>query len=1061
MIKEQRRMSVGSTVQSPHPPSSTSGISMYILQLRDKYTETLLILEENSKRLKRILERSDLNNAESGRRFYEEVSEALRGLLELPSYVFVPCIPDQPLPGAADTFHREDLVQIQQKGQETGSSTPDVVASAPKKPTSPSQPAKTQPTKPMSSTNGPPTLSLALPESLSSFLFPDQHLVPTNTNNTASFVSSPDLTQRLRDTILPEYDHLSIKQEESLQSMTTLLNHVSSVQEFEELEDEIIDMLQLSATDPSAHQRDISALSEIRSKLAEITGQLESVQNSQAQGQQQQHQQNGSYRRLNGGLSGTAPTIPTSSSMVTGGGGLAAGKRPKIAGMARMFEERGAESLQHSAMNSGRVTEGYEGEEAESSQFIYSSSLQVVSKLDQLLLLLEFVNTAQCHMMAYQDLQYDKSQEPNVDDGWMMAVQEHMEQMDKKMTQQMHLLRRIVTLQGTESQTSNAAANSSSSTGMGENEGGVKISETHDGEIEERENLPYTQDRVDNELTLVEVLNRLDLQVIPSVQDQSNRIYELSDQLSEMKRQLDEQQRRLQETLASPPPSRPRVATTAVIARSNSIERTPTSALFHSRSASQVSVHQQQLQQQQQQQQFFIPSEATSPLDVESPALWRASLKPSNSTGSSASLPSGSTSDRIADMLDRMDATMTFVIDEQLARYEKGNKELLAKVFEHLEADDDDDDEEGEEEESSALSDGSTTVKQSGSASMASKKAATVSQQRQQQQQQQLLSDEESPTAIQWPTEPFERLKDLLVQESDRSENALNDQRDEILERMHHLQSSIQDSHAMESSREGAIKDELQEMRDWIVTHSSRQTEHLRELLLELAVPPKHSDTGLLMDKMHDDDGVATELSATLSLNKATPPPPPPPVASTVDEDLIREVIKDQLEMFTRVQMATFSEMSDNLTGVERMMRDMAKMMGLQRGGTVLRKKEAEEGRAMLAMDVKETIEEVMTRCMSALPPVVTALLPRTGSLDSGVNRALNVGCAQQGLNEESVHGSSGQVNGMRRGENGSSGSGSGIFKGRSCLFYFDNLAHYSDGDRERGFQGESYTGIE
>ncbi|KAG0055389.1 hypothetical protein BGZ83_008781 [Gryganskiella cystojenkinii] len=1133
MTKEQRRMSIGATIQPPHPPSTTAGINVYILQLRDKYTETLLILEENSKRLKRILERSDLNNMASGRRFYDEVCETLRGLLNLPSYPFMPCLPDQPLPGAADTFYREDLVQIQQKGQEllrkasgsggnnamepmhppaqstetqdskspegattsairTRSSTPEV-ASIPKGVTSPSQPAVVQPPKSSSTGNGPPTLSLALPESLSSFLFPEhqQHPVTTTNNTTAGPASTSDLTQKLRDTILPEFDHLSIKQEESLQSMTALLNQVSSVlvnklgeikdathnqrQEFEELKDEIIDVMQLSATDPSAHQRDISALSEIRSKLAEITGQLENVQSTQAQLQQQPQLQGllsqnrtGSYRRLNGGHAGSgngatatglsllqrsastmvhsstgvsgpayyhtidsgsrgqfqrtannssnlhplSPSavgfqIPNSSSMINGGG-LATGKHSKIAGMARMFEEKS----QHQAMmDSGMVANGYD--EDENLQFFHSSSQQVVSKLDQLLLLLEFVNTAQCRMMAYQDLQYDKSREPNVDDGRMIAVQEHMEQMDRKMNQQMHLLRRIVTLQGVESRSTSAVV-----TNTEDAEGEANISEIPETDVDKSDPVPDSELPEDNELTLVEVLNRLDFQVIPSVQDQSNRIYELSDQLSEMKRQLDEQQRRHQDTATGSPLSRPRVAT--ALARGNSIEG-PAPPLTHSRSTSQISVN-----QHQQQQQVSSPSAVSSPLEVESPALWRASLRPSSSTGSSGSVFGGtllkdrsssqmlalqSTSDRITEMLDRMDARMTSVIDEQLTRYEKGNKELLAKVFELLEADEDDD-----EEETSPL--GPAVVKRSGSASLAPKRTSVTSQE-------QMNGNEES-AVLNWPTEPFDRLKDLIVQEADRSENSLNDQRDEILERMNNLQSSIQDAQASDSSREGTIKEELQEMRDWIVTHSSRQTEHLRELMSEMAMQPA-SKTFHVADPSFTnmeslDDGPATTDSSALT--KSAPP------AVAMDETLIREVIKDQLEMFTRIQMATFSEMSDNLTGVERMMRDMAKMMGLRRGGTIMRKKEADEGRAMLAMEVKETIEEVMTRRISALSSANSPAslvnhppLPRGGSLDSGVDRPLDTS-GPDSSNQEVAQ----NMNGMRRGEN-SSGSGSGIFK--------------------------------
>ncbi|GJJ71559.1 hypothetical protein EMPS_03909 [Entomortierella parvispora] len=1096
---KDRRLSMG-PIPSSHPPPSTLGIGVHILQLREKYTETLLIIEEGSKRLKRILERSDVNNTESGRRFYEEICEALKGLLKLPVYSFVPCLPDQPLPGAADTFYREDLIQIQQKGQEllrksSGSNTqaqdsrltfkePPPAAnsspepresqttntetslpqepesstlnapSIPKGPAPASQPAPVKERGALSTmTTGPPTLSLALPESLSSFLFTSQQPVAATG---AAVAGSVELTQKLRDTILPEFDHLSIKQEESLQAMTALLNQVSAAlvsklgeikeathnqrQEFEELKDEIIDVMQLSATDPSAHQRDISALSEIRSKLAEITGQLENVQ--AVQGQQQPQLQglvglhrNGSYRRL-----GTTPQAGqatatgisllqrSASTMVhssTGGIGSAyyhtidsgsrnqfqhannnssslrplsplSGKQPKIAGMARLFED--GPSMSSHAGYPAMMADRYD-DEGDSRSY---GSHSVVSKLDQLLLLLEFVNTAQCRMMAYQDLQFDKSKEANVDDGRMMAVQEHMEQMDKKINQQMNLLKRIVGTEGrptiVELSESEAAQSSDSSESLPEglDENGTSLSTKHQHK---------------DDLTLFEVLNRLDLQVIPSVQDQSNRIYELSDQLSEMKRQLDEQQRRLQETtstLASAPTARPRVATSNSVVRSNSLEGSSAVALPHSRSGSQISL----------QQQSSIPgSVVSSPLDVESPALWRASLRPSNSTSSSASLSrdrlsgSQSTSDRIAEMLDRMDARMTSVIDEQLARYEKGNKELLAKVFELLDADDDD-----EEEDESAPSQG---MKRSGS-----KKALAASS------PQRDLEDRHGP---QWPTEPFDRLKDLILQEADRSENSLNDQRDELLEKLNYLQSSIQESQAMDSLRQGTVQEELRDMRDWIVTHSSRQTENLRDLLQEMTLhsaPPTSSqptETSAMTVEFREEGegGVDAVLSSldTIDLTNGRTTATAQKGQSQLDEAMIREVIQDQLEMFTRVQMATFSEMSDNLNGVERMMRDMAKMMGLRRGGTILRKKEAEEGRAMLAMEVKETIEEVMTRRISSLSPAASSAsvssslangtLPRAGSMDGGI---LSGATSPQ---EPTPEGSAKQPN----------GSGSGLFK--------------------------------
>ncbi|KAF9325299.1 hypothetical protein BGZ91_002480, partial [Linnemannia elongata] len=77
----ERRMSVGGPLPPPtanNNPPSTLGIGAYLTQVRNKYTETLEILEDHSKRLKRTLERADINNPESARRFQEDVREILK-----------------------------------------------------------------------------------------------------------------------------------------------------------------------------------------------------------------------------------------------------------------------------------------------------------------------------------------------------------------------------------------------------------------------------------------------------------------------------------------------------------------------------------------------------------------------------------------------------------------------------------------------------------------------------------------------------------------------------------------------------------------------------------------------------------------------------------------------------------------------------------------------------------------------------------------------------------------------------------------------------------------------
>ncbi|KAG0294389.1 hypothetical protein BGZ96_001301 [Linnemannia gamsii] len=1304
----ERRRSMGGPLPAPtttnNPPPSSLGIGVYLMQVRSKYIETLELLEDHSKRLKRILERADINNPESARRFQEDVKEILKSLTRHPTYSFTPCLPDQPLPGAADTFYREDLVVIQQKSKEllrktqaSASPTPSANSASPQKrlqstdqddsdddfgdndgkelarekaalmSSSPKEPMTISPAEPQSTgrtaasspspstvsstvgSSGIPKLNLALPASLSSFLV-SEVLSSSSSNANAAAVtaatstvptfSSTELTQKLRDTILPEFDHLTLKQEESLQSMTNLLNQVSSAlvkklveikeatasqrQEFEELKDEIIDVMQLSATDPSAHQRDISALSEIRSKLADITSQLTKVQTAH----QQQQQQNigigtggfygnsaSGYRRVGGtspssgagtsdatatGFSllqrsastmvhnsagGTNPfyhtidsgsrqrlqrtnstampnrlQIPSSTSMVASlgsGGGLSSfaggssnttpngsgtpGIKPsKIAGMTRLFEDPWTTG-QHAVAGSGTQLNGEGGYSLQDQD--YDSAIharqnqQVAAKLDQLLLLLEFVNTAQCRMMAYQDLEYDRQRNGtgagNVDDGRMMAVQEHMEQMDRKMNLQMHLLRRLASIQDSGlisssvggASTPAALANIKQIDGDNEDE---EVAESKDLLVNEGDLAESFESNVrtvppENELTILEVLSRLDLQVIPSVKDQSERVQELSDQLSDMKRQLDEQHKRQELLLFQQTPnvnatarSRSLAGTSSNIGRSNSMER-PVTPLPHSRSASQTLVQQQQQQQQQQ----ASTSSLSSPLETESPASWRASLRPSQSNGSNSAsfrdrilsasnippLPTSSssalsnnsqiilqdsataptitgsgggtfvtkTSDRIAELLDRMDNKMGQVIDEQLARYESGNKALLAKVFELLEADEESSEGDPEMTHRTATKATASSVS-SGFAKQGGDQDETLhlhvennvllkdinkclledrsNSEEAKQMLDKILREQEglSKTNNVRPSssvgdgdrdvddakdsiwaDSLDRIKTLIQQEGDRSEASMSDQRDEILDKMNQVLSSIQDSQAQFGSRDGQVREELQELRDWMVRHSSLQTENLRELFLSssAATASTQESGGAIVtgvsrtDGGDDDDGdfvergsdsnvkvrigdgdeeEYTEVDIVEDLDKhhhhkssaiiATFAPVPLPVLPTTTSTDIQE-LKDQLEMFTKVQMATFSELADNVSGVEKMMRDMSKMMGVRRGGTILRRKEAEEGRAMLAMEVKETIQEVIGRMSSTT--LTGPMSPTTGegsgsqrsSMDSGVIGAM------------------------------------------------------------------------
>ncbi|KAG0093596.1 hypothetical protein BGZ92_004195 [Podila epicladia] len=1056
-----RRMSVGVPTGSSHPPPASSsslslGISVHLLQIREKYKETLDLLEDHSRRLKRILERTDLSSQESMRKFPDEVRETLKGLLKMPNYVFAPCLPDQPLPVQqavgemlAMPVNRMPVSSSQEndESEETGKKEPALfpekdITSKTSPPTSkrtsqlPSSPTSEKNTSSASNRVSPtplaesfitsnlnPSLSLLpLPEPLTSFLLPD----------------TGELTQKLRDTILPEFDHLSIKQEESLQSMTMLLNQVSALvvkqlteikestvaqrQEFEELKDEIIDVMQLSATDPSSAQREVSVLSDIRSKLAEITGQLVKVQN-QNQGQIANY----GFRKL--GSTGGIPSAATATGIsllqrsastmvhsslngphpfyhtidsgsrqqlkqrlqppsfhrsqdsgkesisltggVAGGGPVAAlsnesgpsGRHPKIAGMARMFED--------------------DDVQAEYGQDQYHQQ-QVVSKLDQLMLLLEFVNTAQCRMMAYQDLEYDRKviSGASIDDGRMMAVQEHMEQMDQKLNMQMHLLRRLVGLQ---------RVSSASLVEIAQEETAAQVGDLLEGDHPGKESQNADA-------------------VIPSVRDQSERICELSDQLSEMKQQLDEQHRRLEQS------QNQRSTTSQLLARSPS----------------------QPLQQQS--------SGGAGDMDA-NPASWRASLRPSNSVGSahagfrdrerertlnnsSRPLPtsgssqanmqesllvSSKTSDRISEMLEKMDAKMGRVIDEQMERFERSNKEMLARVYELLEADEEEEIQQQEQGQSKR-----SLLRESVSGSLV---ADTLASQRVQELERLVVSQGEQRDQVQRGNEALwsqhtqelkalleslaqsrmppqtkdldsgssetvsdwkislDKIKDLIVFESDRTETNLNDQRNELLDKLSEVVSTLKDTEVAGSMRNGELKEGLAEIREWIVHHSRMQTDNLREIVLSVTTETHHpteAGPSSFMDHTASILELNTIKDSTDIASHPTSTEPLPPKPSEIQE------LREQLEMFTKVQMATFSELADNVSGVEKMMRDMSRMMGVRRGGTILRKKEADAGRAMLAMEVKETIQEVMTRMQPSPSLGHISTTPSTAQKGSG-----------------------------------------------------------------------------
>ncbi|KAF9955427.1 hypothetical protein BGZ65_003400 [Modicella reniformis] len=237
----------------------------------------------------------------------------------------------------------------------------------------------------------------------------------------------------------------------------------------------------------------------------------------------------------------------------------------------------------------------------------------------------------------------------------------------------------------------------------------------------------------------------------------------------------------------------------------------------------------------------------------------------------------------------------------------------------------------------------------------------------------------------------LDRLKSLIQEESDRSECSMNEQRDEILEKMNQILSSIQESQVDMGSRDAAVREELQEMRDWIVRHSGMQTENLREIVFAATNSSSSTAVGILLKEdasrstlSHEGDAVvvghkangneeytqvdilddldrdSTTRGSSLQRQLGDQFQAAPGININADE--IQDLIKDQLDMFTKIQMATFSELADNVSGIEKMLRDVSKVMGVRRGGTIIRKKEAEQGRAMIAQEVKDTIEEVMTR---------------------------------------------------------------------------------------------------
>ncbi|KAF9972293.1 hypothetical protein BGZ73_004592 [Actinomortierella ambigua] len=1183
---------------TPGPPLSSSASAAAeesIKSIRRRYTDTLEALKALSQKIKTGLNRPQLAHHEVDEptmvSFREEMRDQLK-TLRLPTLALVSCIPDQPLifnpltgqhtdpsvtalpmasPSSGVLEERQDKADPQDQpivhaqtpvaaSERPASALSNKEAAGTPAPStrppsfsplgprqSPFDKKETPTSRPISMVISPDTptdsSSLPLPKGVSSFLLSQASsptltpaVIPTQPPALPA-LDSVEMTQKMRDLVMPEFDHLSAKQQETLKSLTTLLNDLSNGvmaklgeikeasqaqrQEFGELKDEIIDVMQLSATDPSNTQRDMSALSDIRSKLADITNQLTTAQKGSSM---YFHPNNNSNLVLGGGAPGATPGLQRSmSTMVHHPSGHFSqyqtvdgsfrGRLPESTSMVASGPGSGLDSVYGRASAFGHVLGGVRsrggplsrvGEQDAIEGHRLQPSPEVVSKLDHLLLLLEFVNTAQCRLMAYQELEHERrTQAGHIDDGRMMAVQEHMVEMDRKMNLQMSLLGRLLHLQ--DSSVASQAAE----------DGAARLTEIQDDGEQAVESAIPSSDRLRAEhntilmspfpdpssttdsLTLTQLLERLEIDLIPSFRAQEERVQELSGHITDLQKQIQEQQQQQQQQQH--------------LLQQQQHNQMP------QRSHSSASRHR------------ILTNDSTSaragtpqsPMETESPALWRASLRPSQSNGStiakekratlahcasSPSLPGSSssststsslvglatsplmtpsmsykTSDRILEIVERLEARLDKItpppegsdattkgqgeeehpqrqpqalveqiqevvqdvradnkallqdlrslVTEQMDQHELtqvGQKALLKEIMTSLtelhghRAISSQTQQQWLKEVKTEMETILRTVRSTSNSREPSTSMASSPITVEPLASSSLTSGPSPPPpmvvldaseAVHYWKEPLQKVQDMLVAESDRAEASWNEHRDEVAMKVETILSRLDDT---DVSRDGELTEGLAEMREWIVRHSAMQTENLRSMLelmvAEIKAARQERDLG---DDDNDDDSSSnnsrrdtienerevghTSLRSSSSVagnqaqNTKSTPSQPLQQQDQLQADKFQE-LRDQLEMSSRVQMATFSEMADNLTGVEKMIRDMSQMMGVRRGGTLVRKREQEASRAMLAMEVKETIQEMIGSSASLVENVSPTTSGPPASVGAGAQSASTSG---------------------------------------------------------------------
>ncbi|KAF9582824.1 hypothetical protein BGW38_010716, partial [Lunasporangiospora selenospora] len=596
---------------------------------------------------------------------------------------------------------------------------------------------------------------------------------------------------------------------------------------------------------------------------------------------------------------------------------------PRIANIVRKFEDTG---------HPGRTWPPLDSSSPYELSYMSQSNHSVLSKLDQLQLLLEFINTAQCRIMAYQDYQLDHApgggRFHNVDDGRMMAVQDSMERVDQKTDAQLRMLQELVVHAGLShlnTPTTDIDFETREAQGPGfdlssfllarePSSAAASGSEPQPAFTQEYSTAENAQILSKSATVLAVALSRLEKQIIPKVDGQADRLLDLMDHFTKVQRQVDGQQESLLEQVSE---LRNRFVEYDYVGST----RAPVRSLIEPSSV--------------------LPQQQHS-LDATSKKGWEHTPRNSSDSPSWDNAQSFDTTgmlDQEGDKHASISGNPRFLRRQLSASNLSGQREmgtwprLYAKSshgratksessgpinLDRVELDSTDEHYQDTNSNDGVTKEESNTIprphpKQETPPITEFSKELTTNKE--------LLSGK-------WE-KPMEKILEVIRYESNRSEEVFSGHYRQMqgdLNIVHSLINELRTGLLQSEEMHG----EISKIQEWISQCSRTNPSAITQ-------DTSSVDTRTLLDEKV----IASPAVLTDSL--------PNGVDHSQQTHLVTEVqeFKDQLETFTRVQMATFSELSDNVSGIEKMIRDMSRVLGVRRGGTLLRKKGAEEERAL------------------------------------------------------------------------------------------------------------------